>query len=335
MPETAGSVQDKETTPIIHPHGTYKQYLDDIAPGETLAAKKLYIQIDELEASEKCWELECCRTVAWFVRHEETGQVRISSKKCHLRWCYHCAESRQNFITSQVHPWWARAKLPKLLTLTLQHTSAPLEQQIDLLYRSFQKLRNRQPMKKKCIAGVWFFQITRNHETNTWHPHLHALIDSAYLKHDLLKKAWCQITGGSTIIHIKAVIDTAKTLSHCARYAARPSSLINLTDSEALELYQAFQNRRIVGAWGKAKAISFRQTKPVDSEKWKNIGSWQYVFSKVGKDIRADRIVFSWGTGAKLEDGNDLHRLEAGFEDNEVNDAPEKIPKRHIQTTLF
>jgi len=309
MPKNAGSLEDKETNLKSTPSGTYKQYLDDLAPAETLASKNLYAQIDELDASEKCWELENCRQTAWFVRHEDTGAVRIASKKCHLRWCFHCAESRQHFITSQVWPWWSVAKMPKLLTLTLKHTSAPLQQQIDLLYKSFQKLRSRAIMKNRCIAGVWFFQITRNHKNNTWHPHLHALIDSAYLKHDLLKSAWSKITNGSTIVHIKAVTDTAKTLSHHARYAARPSSLIDLTDPEALELYEAFKNRRIVGSWGRARAISFRQTKPVDSEKWKNLGSWKYVFSHVGKDIRADRIVFAWGTGAKLEDGKSLIRL--------------------------
>lgn len=335
MPNFDSSLEDKETNQISHPTGSYKRYLDGLAPAETFASKALYTQVDELDASEKCWELENCRQVAWFVRNEDTGDVRVASKKCHLRWCYHCAESRQQFITSQVYPWYSCAKFPKLLTVTLKHTTAPLQQQIELLYRSFQKLRNRAIMKKRCCAGVWLFQITRNHKTGCWHPHIHALIDSGYLKHDLLKQAWSKITGGSTIVHIKAVHDTAKTLAHHARYAARPSSLVDLTDEEALELYEAFKNRRIVGSWGRARAISFRQTKPIDSDKWKNIGSWKFVFSKIGKDIRADRIVFSWSTGAKLETDNDLSRLEEGYEDQEVDDVPEKVPKRFIQARLF
>ncbi len=335
MDNFAGQVQDKETNQISKPKGTYKQFLDDQAPAKTLASKNLYTQVDALDSSEKTWTLENCRQTAWFVRHEETGEVRIASKKCHLRWCFHCAESRQAFITSQVTPWWSTTKLPKLLTLTLKHTTAPLNQQIELLYKSFSKLRNRAYMKKRCIAGVWFFQITRNHETNTWHPHLHALIDSAYLKHELLSQSWYKITNGSSVVHIKAVTDKLKTLTHHARYAARPSSLVDLTDDEALELYEAFKHRRIVGSWGKAKAISFRQTKPVDAELWQNIGTWAYVFAMVGHDMRADRIVFAWGTGAKLEDGNSLDRLEAGNEKVEVEDAPEKIPKRQIQSNLF
>lgn len=335
MVEIAGRLVDKETSQRTKPKGTYKQFLDDQAPGETLASEKLYCQVDALEATEKLWNLKCCRTEAWFVRHQETGEVRIASKKCHLRWCYHCAESRQAFITSQVTPWWSATKQSKLLTLTLKHTSAPLQQQIELLYKSFVKLRSRSLMKKKCIAGVWFFQITRNHKTNTWHPHLHALIDSAYLKIQELSKQWYMITDGSSQVHIKAVTDKLKTLTHHARYAARPSSLLNLTDTETLELYKAFQNRRIVGSWGRARAISFRQKKPVDADLWKNIGTWAYVFALVGHDMRADKIVFAWGTGAKLEDDNDLSRLENGYEGKEVLDPPEKIPKREIQAALF
>jgi len=335
MVKISSKLVDKETNHSSHPKGSYKQFLDEQAPAETLASERLYEKVDGIEATEKLWNLKGCRQTAWFVRHEESGEVRIASKKCHLRWCFHCAESRQAFITSQVTPWWSTTKFPKLLTVTLKHTSAPLADQIQLLYRSFSKLRNRSLMKNRCIAGVWFFQITRNHKTNTWHPHLHALIDSGFLKIQELAKQWYEITNGSSQVHIKAVQDKLKTLTHHARYAARPSSLVDLDDAEAMELYDAFKNRRIVGAWGKAKAISFRQVKPVDSELWQNIGTWAYVFAQVGHDMRADRIVFAWGTGGKLEDDNSLYRKENGNEEMEMDDAPEKIPKREIQSTLF
>lgn len=335
MTENLALLEHKETNQISHPHGTYKQYLDDRAPAETLASKNLYAQIDALESSEKCWNLESCRQIAWFVRHKDTGEVRIASKKCHLRWCFHCAESRQAFITSAIWPWWSCAKQPKLLTLTLKHTSADLQGQIELLYKSFQKLRNRKLLRKKIAAGVWFFQITYNHETNCWHPHLHALLDSYYIEHSWLKTQWYKITNGSSIVHIKAVTNPRKTLRHHARYCARPSSLVDLDDPQALELYEAFKHRRIIGSWGKAKAISFRQQKPVDSDKWLNIGSWDYVVKKVGHDIRADRILFAWATGAKIDSGTSLARSENGSEERELLDAPEKIPKYEIQATLF
>ncbi len=304
------SVQAEETTGTNVPTGSYKTFCEGRAPMEVAASSALYATIDELDKTDFLGRLHACRTKAWFVRHEDTGQVRVASKKCHLRWCYPCSEGRQVFITEQVLPWYNSAELPKLLTVTLRHTTSSLTSQISFLYDCFRKLRKRAFFKKAVQGGIWFFQVTQNPKDFTWHPHIHALIDSDYLDHQELKDTWAQITHGSTIVHIKSVYDPERTLKHAARYAARPSSLTSLSPPHQLELFYTFHSRRICGTWGTARSVSLRPKKPDDADKWKSVGSWTTIIELFETDMRAHCIMKCWLTDKALSENISMEEVE-------------------------
>jgi len=204
------------------------------------------------------------------------------------------------------------AKEPKLLTVTLKHTQNPLDEQIDFLYKSFAKLRNRKICKDAIRGGIWFFQITYNQKTGEWHPHIHALLDSGYMLHAKLVSAWHDITTDSHIVHIRAVHNPEKTLSHNARYAARPSSLLKIPKSLWKELYYAFDKRRICGTWGTARKISLRPSKPEDSKKWHDIGGFRSVMAMKDSDDNARAIFDSWTLGLSLPEG--IEMIDLGVE---------------------
>ena len=312
-------VQDIETKTETAPAPSYRSFLDDKSPGAALASTKFYRYVDSPGDSKFSNRLSECRSRAWFIRHKDTGKVRVAAKQCRLRWCYHCSESRQQFITQAVTPWWTAARMPKLLTVTIKHSDLPLPEQIDFLYKSFSKFRNRKFLKSRIRGGVWFFQVTYNQRDKQWHPHLHALIDSSYLDHNQLIVLWHKITKTSNIVHIRAVHNPEATLAHNARYEARPSALIKIPEDLWLDMYEAFDGRRICGTWGTAKEISLRPSKPEDASAWEDIGGFHTVASLEKYDDNASAIWRAWRMNLKLGDGISCRPIEnkmAGIEED-------------------
>ena len=321
-----------ETTSISAFSGSYRSFLDQKSPKEADASRRFYEMISSTTGSLKLEQFEQCRTRAWFIRNRDSGRVRLASKQCRLRWCYHCSEARQQFITGAVMPWYQSARLPKLLTLTLKHNKKPLEDQIAFLYKCFAKLRGRKFFKDSCRGGVWFFQITFNKKKQEWHPHIHALIDSYFINNDDLSHVWKKITQDSKIIHIRCVDDPEKTLRHNARYAARPVSLLSIPEERWLELHNGFFGRRICGTWGTAKVISLRPHKPEDCEKWEDVGGWRTVQNLIEYDLNAKAIWRAWSTGEILPAGISVETI-----DEFIKDEPEYIrpPKKLWETDPF
>ncbi len=329
------SVQAEETTCGLpsptrsdHPDRTlpasYRDFLFRSEPLEAVAAEEFYHQVDKLEEKQYSFSLDSCRRTAWFVRNEDTGEVRVASRKCHLRWCSFCSQTRQIFITLEVDKWFSRVNKPKLLTLTLRHSPIPLADQISFLYESFRKLRKRRLLNSKIRGGVWFFQITFNTETETWHPHIHCLLDSEYIPHKQLSELWCKVTAGSTITHIKACHNPSNTVKHIARYAAKPTALTQVPMSRWLELYRSFKSRRLCGSWGNAKCVSLRMKKPPDADKWKDLGKWSTVIGNYETDSDAHDIVRAWLENKPLEEGVSLLYIDRNIAGVTERAPPEK-----------
>ncbi len=328
-PDVTTTVQDIETTHRLPAFASFRAVLDNAHPGEALASKQFYALVDGEISTVMTDKLLDCRSRAWFIRHEDTGKVRIAAKQCRLRWCFHCSEAKQQFITQAVLPWFQMVKMPRLLTVTLKHTQAPLDEQIDFLYKSFAKLRNRKVCKEAIRGGIWFFQVTYNSRTGEWHPHLHALLDAEYMLHARLVSDWYNITGDSTIVHIRNVDNPEKTLSHNARYAARPSSLLKIPKSLWKELYYAFNGRRICGTWGSARKVSLRPSKPEDSNKWKDIGGFRTVIALKDHDDNARAIFDSWSMDLPLPEG--IEMIDLGAEITKVAEKSRPPPEWRTQ----
>ena len=322
LTEETTLVQDIETTRRLPAFASFREVLDNASPGEALTSKQFYALIDGDFSTTFQDRLLDCRSRAWFIRNEDTGQVRIAAKQCRLRWCYHCSEARQQFITQAVLPWYQSVKLPRLLTVTLKHNQNPLDEQIDFLYKSFAKLRNRKTCKDAIRGGIWFFQVTYNQKTGEWHPHIHALLDADFMLHAKLMSDWYNITGDSTIVHIRNVDNPEITLSHNARYAARPSALTKIPRSLWKELYYAFDKRRICGTWGSARKISLRPSKPEDSEKWHDIGGFRAVIAMKDYDGNAQAIFDAWLWKTPLPEGIELVDLGAEITDIAAKSRP-------------
>jgi hypothetical protein len=112
---------------------------------------------------------------------------------------------------------------------------------------------------------VWFFQVKWISESESWHPHLHCVLDAEYLPHKTLKAIWLEITGDSSIVDIKAVRDPQKVAEYVARYAARPCKLKDLEPEQRIEVVQALHGRRLCGKWGDTEDLQL-SVKSVDAD---------------------------------------------------------------------
>lgn len=308
MPVTAvASVHNKETTAQFEPIPTYGVSLRRSCMPQWSAAEQVYSLLDGSKDHSRAERLKWCRSAAWFYRHKDTGEVRVGSNACHLRWCPVCSQSRRNYIAHGVAEWVGIADHPKFLTLTLKHTNAPLEWQIKNLYDFFRELRRRKEFTRCVTGGIWFFQIKKSKTDDMWHPHLHCLVTGLYLAQHKLSRMWLQVTCGSRIVDIRAVHDPQSAANDAAKYAACPGTLSGLSSGDACELVDAMHGRRICGTWGTGRAVSLRPPVHVEKDKWRNIGSWQDILNTRESDPNARAIINAWRDKTALPEGIDCH----------------------------
>lgn len=285
------SVHTQETNAESTVAPSYRSQCLHHCKAELTAAQSVYRLIDAAEGTEREARLLECRSQAWFVRHSETGEVRVSSHHCRLRWCPLCSRSRSAFLQHQVQEWFSAVKQPKFLTLTVKHSEQDLAAQLTRLYDSWRRFRTIKSLRQKCKGGVWFFQLCFNPKSNEWHPHLHCVIDSDYVSHNHLSREWLRITGDSKVVDIRTVRDPKEVAEYVARYAARPAQLEGLPGKRCVELVTSMHGRRMCGTWGTARSISLRPHKLDDADKWQRVGSWSTVLQTASFDEQAKSIL--------------------------------------------
>jgi len=284
----------QETTVHPGPAGSYRTFLISGCLPAVEFARRVYAATDDSGKGTALLAFDACRIDAWFVRHRETHEIRVASHRCNLRWCPLCIRTRRHVLTNSVMAWLKDLDRPKFLTFTLRHSPAPLSDQIDALYGFFREFRRRPWFKKLCRGGIWFFQITWNQERSEWHPHLHVLADSKYIRHQQLSAKWAETTHGSPVVDIRAVTSHKSAAQYVARYATAPAKLDSLEFDRACDLVRALKGRRIVGSWGTAKGVPLAPHKCKDADDWEPIGGFWAVWASKWFSMDAAAIWSSW-----------------------------------------
>ncbi|MCK5617173.1 protein rep [Candidatus Pacearchaeota archaeon] len=307
------SVQALETTSPLSMPRTYREHSTGHCIEEVEATRQVYASFDDRAAERRLNSFDTCRARSWFVRHTETGNVRVATKSCKLRWCPLCAKKRQWFLVQQIKPWAESIHRLKFLTLTLKHSDAPLKVQIDNLYKAFQRFRKLKYLREHMFGGIWFFQIKKSERSGQWHPHLHCLIEADYMPHAKLSALWCRTTNGSIVVDIRPAGDPDKVAEYVGRYSARPSDLAGLPESERIEVVQALHGRRLMGTWGSARQMTTKMEKPEDADQWKYVGSWSTVWGTLAYDENAKKIFKAWKMDEPLESNINMGHIEDYF----------------------
>lgn len=326
-------VHNIETTvDLPHPQ-SYQAFNTRKDPQEWVRAVKIYEYFDNLEGQFRAQRLSDCRKIAWFVRDKETDQVKVAANSCRLRWCPLCSSARKAYVTGQVRAWLPKADHPKMLTLTLKHSDAPLGHQVKHLYLSFRKLRLTKPFRDSVSGGIWFFQIKRSNNSGQWHPHLHCLVTGKYISRRVISQLWLKVTLTSDVIDIRSVKDPDHVADEVARYCSRPARLVDNTLSDGIELFSAMFGRRLCGAWGTAKQINLRTPKLEDGSRFVRLARWSTLSRLIDKDTRANEIYKAWLTGTPLEINTSLMEYE-NFLDGVPDMKPIPPPENYLWSQL-
>lgn len=290
----------EETSPQDFSKLTYRELRIRFNSTEHEAAENLYSVLDQRDGTSRLDLFSKCRTLAFFAWHRPTGNIRVSSNACRMRWCPICSHAKSKAITFELQKYIRSLRSPKFLTLTQKHSNASLSFQIKTLYDNFSKLRRSKAFKSKCDGGVWFFQIKKSSKDGLWHPHLHCLLDSEYIWQNDLSKLWLSITLTSNIVDIRAVKDPSETAEYIARYSARPSNLSSLQADESVELFDALHRRRLCGTFGSAHGLNLTSPEKPDHTEYVNLGSYNTIRSSLCDDVYAQEIWKAWLKGDSI-----------------------------------
>lgn len=206
------------------------------------------------DAGKSRLELErfaACGATGWlFHRPGPPEQFRIGSSKCRNRWCEACAREKRIIVCRNLRANVKATRL-RLMTLTLRHSTEPLNDLIDKLYSCWDQLRKTRLIQGSVAGGVAFLEVTRGTEGRSWHPHLHVLWEGRFIPQDQVSKMWKELTGDSWIVDLRPIGDSDAAARYVAKYASKsiPKSVWN--DHERfVEVIQTFQGRRTFNAFG-------------------------------------------------------------------------------------
>lgn len=160
--------------------------------------------------------------------HPDTQTAWMKPIRCYLRICPICAAARARSLSYRFEQLTRRCKHPMFWTLTLKNSRSPLPEQFTRLTTLFKTLRRQTWWTDHVRGGFWVFDCTYNRDSDTWHPHLHMILDTRWLPHHQFKQHWKQLTGDSFILHFHNNLSRHHAAHHCAKYFAKifdPSQL--------------------------------------------------------------------------------------------------------------
>jgi hypothetical protein len=116
---------------------------------------------------------------------------------CKDRFCPICSGPRSRRIRRKLNWYVHNSTLKpgqsfKHLVLTVRN-DPDLSATVDLLVRSFRRLRQRAWWKRHVTGGAYVIEITGR--PGNWHPHIHVLLQSWFMPYQKLKSLWEKCSG--------------------------------------------------------------------------------------------------------------------------------------------
>lgn len=189
----------------------------------------------------------------------DDGKVTLAPGFCRQRMCPTCQQRRGREMTARVAAIAGTMNAPRFVTLTLKSSRDTLKGQLDRLYEAFRDLRRRGFWKAHVTAGVAVAEVTRNADTDEWHPHLHILVDGSFMPQAALSREWADVTAGSMIVDIRAVHDRRNAARYIAAYVAKPTQVTGWPPHAINEFTQALHGRRMLVTFGKAHRVKVEE----------------------------------------------------------------------------
>ena len=220
------------------------------------------------------------------------SKLRIISSSCGMRICPRCGPSRRSkaaeiiaaMVTDTSRRQW------KFITLTVQSSEAPLAAQLDHITSSFRRLRQTRLWQSRPRYGKAIIEVSFNEDLNLWHPHLHILINTAYIPQKALSAQWLKATGGSPIIDIRVLESHTQAAKYVSKYLGKLPDFEAMGDPEhfASAFYYAMTRRTLVLHFGVHPDLGedpYPELSTQTATDWQDVGSLERViaYAKIGR----------------------------------------------------
>jgi hypothetical protein len=207
---------------------------------------------------------------------ESREQFRLVGNFCHDRFCLPCCSARSRKIAAILAEF-VKDRRIRFITLTLRHSRTTLKDQVDRLLRSFKELRRRGFWKGSTVGGAYFLEVKYKPGTCTWHPHLHVLVEGAWVDQKTLSQEWLSVTGDSFIVDVRAVKSREELVNYVCKYASKPLDPSLFEDGAPLsEAIDALAGRRLCSTFGTWRGLVLE---PEDDgpDDWIPVGSYRQL----------------------------------------------------------
>lgn len=190
-----------------------------------------------------------------------------------------CAHTRAAVIARNLADH-VRGRRTRLITLTIRHSAQPLTEQVRKLYRSFRKLRRRQPSAALFRGGLAILELHHTGQANGWHPHLHVLAEGDFVEQRELAADWHAITRDSYVVHVTAVRNDTNAIRYVTKYATKPlAKSAAHTPALIAEALLALKGRRLLIPFGTWQHVRFTDP-PQDDREWEILGPLDLLLSQ-------------------------------------------------------
>jgi len=220
---------------------------------------------------------------------------------CKNRFCPICAwkKSRKDALALSIMMQYLKQEEKKefiFVTLTAPNIAADeLENEIKHYNQSFQRLMQRQEVRKIVKGYARKLEVTYNEKRDDYHPHFHVLIavnksyftdKDYYISRDRWLKLWQDVTKNPTITQVdvrKVRNSKDDKVFEIAKYSAKESDY--LINQEVFEVfYKALKGKRLIVFSGLFKD-AMKKFKNGELDDYKEKDLTKYVYS----------LLYNWG----------------------------------------
>lgn len=235
-----------------------------------------------------------CGADAWVLR-TRTAPVRykVAADYCRNRWCMPCARARGALIAANLHDR-MHGRRCKFVTLTIRHSDQPLKEQIDRLYKCFAALRRRKIWADHVHGGAAVLEVHHTGGRNGWHPHLHVLVEAAFVDRRELSATWHSLTRDSFVVDVRQVHNDVHAVRYVTKYLSKPlGSTVVDRRGHLVEAMQAMEGRKLVMTFGTWRDIELTKA-PDDDTPWEFVAGLAELLDQASRgDATARRIMQS------------------------------------------
>lgn len=189
-----------------------------------------------------------CAVVEWSPTRQ---RHRVTCWHCRDRWCQACQVAKRCELVRIVDGEKPQEKL-RFLTCTLRHDDSALRPKIKQLKESFRRLQRSRWWKARVVGGVAVLEVKRS-EKKKWHPHLHCIIDAAWMDKNELAEQWRIASRGSFVVDIRIVTNEKHAAGYIGKYVTKGVDASVMNDPAALaEAIVAMRGARafdVFGSW--------------------------------------------------------------------------------------